>query len=190
MMIPSLCSQKLDEVKCVGTRTCGHWFAAQQDHAVFVVTPAISVIDQAAELCCSNAWWMQAWLVPLGDEGESVGAAVHSGFRASWHSGLRQLVNDLVSGMMASRSNQAGNMRVLITGQARCHTPCCFITRFTSSFNWHLTSFLHLAYLQMCQKQQLVAVKSGKQYDLMQLLQQQKPALSLLTVSLVPLLVI
>jgi len=79
---------------------------------------------------------------------------------------------------------------VLITGQARCHTPCCFITRFTSSFNWHLTSFLHLAYLQMCQKQQLVAVKSGKQYDLMQLLQQQKPALSLLTVSLVPLLVI
>ncbi|DBA92428.1 hypothetical protein WJX77_009083 [Trebouxia sp. C0004] len=61
---------------------------------------------------------IKAWLVPLGNEAESVGAAVHSGFKASWHSGLRQLVNDLVSGMMASDSNQAGNMRVLITGHS------------------------------------------------------------------------
>ena len=82
---------------------------------------------------------MQAWLVPLDDEAEAVGAAVHSGFRASWHSGLRQLVNDLVSGMMASDSNQPGNMRVLITGQARtcCLTPRCFTTRITNSSDRH-----------------------------------------------------
>lgn len=61
---------------------------------------------------------VKAWLVPLGDEAESLGAALHSGFKASWHSGLRQLVNDLVCGMMASGSNQGGNMRVLITGHS------------------------------------------------------------------------
>ncbi len=85
---------------------------------------------------------MQAWLVPLDDEAEAVGAAVHSGFRASWHSGLRQLVNDLVSGMMASDSNQPGNMRVLITGQARtcCITPRCFTTRITNSSDRHFST--------------------------------------------------
>ena len=115
--------------------------------ADLVVTAAIALIDQTAESCCSNVWWMQAWLVPLGDEAECVGAAVHSGFRASWHSGLRQLVNDLVSGMMASGSNQAGHMRVLITGQARtcCHTPCCLTTCFTNGSDRHLARALQAA---------------------------------------------
>lgn len=35
-------SQKLDGMKCVCVITCGHWFAAQQAHAV--MTTAISVV--------------------------------------------------------------------------------------------------------------------------------------------------
>ena len=58
-------------------------------------------------------------MVPVVDDQLLAGAAVHSGFSASWQHALKQLVLDLISKAVALEGRQPSDMRVLITGQHR-----------------------------------------------------------------------
>lgn len=70
---------------------------------------------------------MQAWLVPheasdTGSIGCGTGAvpAVHSGFSASWQSGLKQAVCTALQKAVKHSSRPASQMRMLVTGQLLC----------------------------------------------------------------------
>ena len=66
---------------------------------------------------------LQAWLVPheAGEAG-SIGcglgtvAAVHSGFSASWQSGLKQAVCSALQQAVKHSTQHASQMRMLVTG--------------------------------------------------------------------------
>ena len=67
---------------------------------------------------------LQAWLVPVADDSSSSGAALHSGFSASWQQGLRQLVCDLITSMLSSQAQAYKPMRLLITGTSPGADKC------------------------------------------------------------------
>ena len=67
---------------------------------------------------------LQAWLVPhVADQSEPItcglgaAAAVHSGFSASWQSGLKQAVCKILLQAVHGQADKACNMRMLVTGE-------------------------------------------------------------------------
>lgn len=66
----------------------------------------------------------KAWLLPLVDEGPSSGCmwhrgpAVHAGFRASWHAGLKTSVMSLITEAVCSSAEQASKMNVYLAGHS------------------------------------------------------------------------
>ena len=89
-------------------------------------THMMLAIRQHAQLIAYALSWhagLQAWLVPheasdTGSVGCSAGAvpAVHSGFSASWRSGLQQAVCTALQKAVQHSSRPASKMRMLVTG--------------------------------------------------------------------------
>ena len=88
---------------------------------------------------------MQAWLVPLADDLPSsgcawhAGPAVHSGFRASWHSSLKHSVLSFITDTVCPDADQASTMRVRIAG-TRC-TLSGFIMQLPTAVTEQLQPF-------------------------------------------------
>lgn len=67
---------------------------------------------------------LQAWLVPhIAEEkdnmscGLGAAAAVHSGFAASWQSGLKQAVCKILEQVVSDCRDKASSMQMLVTGK-------------------------------------------------------------------------
>lgn len=91
---------------------------------------------------CVIMW--QAWLVPhTAEEGGNMScglgaaAAVHSGFAASWQSGLKQAVCKLLREVATQQGSKPGGMHLLVTGKAAQQLQCwfCSVSSAASSSN-------------------------------------------------------
>ena len=92
---------------------------------------------------------IQAWLVPLADDLPSsgcawhAGPAVHSGFRASWHSSLKNSVLSFITSTVCPDADQASTMRVRIAG-TRCTLSDFIVQLATAAVTKELQSPEHI----------------------------------------------